>query len=161
MGQSSGQKKVISEDLGFLTDSVIELVKKTGYPGMKVLQFAFNAWQDNEYLPHNYAQNCVVYTGTHDNDTTAGFIKTMSKEDQEFAKEYLDHKTIKHLHWAMIRAAISSTADKTIIPIQYYLRLLSDARINNQTTIDINWIGAGRADSKNGKDVWKTIDGCL
>lgn len=134
-----GEKKVIAEDLGFLTNSVIELVKRTGYPGMKVLQFAFNAWQDNEYLPHNYPQNCVVYTGTHDNDTTAGFIKTMSKEDQEFAKEYLDHKTIKHLHQAMIRAAISSTADTAIIPIQDYLGLGSEARINIPSTLGINW----------------------
>ena len=70
MKKKLGKKKVIAEDLGFLTPSVIRLVKKTGYPGMKILQFAFDAGNDSEYLPHNYDKNCVVYTGTHDNDTT-------------------------------------------------------------------------------------------
>lgn len=139
MKERLGEKKVIAEDLGFLTDTVVELVKKTGYPGMKILQFAFEAWEDNEYLPHNYEKNCVVYTGTHDNDTTVGFVKTMEKEDMDFAKEYLCHKTTKNLHWAMIRAALSSAADTAIIPIQDYLGLGSEARINVPSTLGTNW----------------------
>lgn len=77
MKEKLGEKEVIAEDLGFLTPSVIELVKKSGYPGMKILQFAFDSREESDYLPHNYTHNCVVYTGTHDNDTVMGWYDTL------------------------------------------------------------------------------------
>ena len=139
MKKTLGKKKVIAEDLGFLTPSVIRLVKKTGYPGMKILQFAFDAGNDSEYLPHNYDKNCVVYTGTHDNDTTVGFIKNMPEKDLKFAKKYLGHKNEKKLCFEMIRAALSSCADTAVIPMQDYLELDSSARINTPSTLGCNW----------------------
>ena len=132
-------KKVIAEDLGFLTPSVIRLVKKTGYPGMKILQFAFDAGNDSEYLPHNYDKNCVVYTGTHDNDTTVGFLQSMPEKDKKFAKKYLGHKKDRKLCFEIIRAALSSCADTAIIPVQDYMELDSSARINTPSTLGCNW----------------------
>lgn len=139
MKETLGDKKVIAEDLGFLTDSVIELVKRTGYPGMKILQFAFNAWQDNSYLPHNYEKNCVVYTGTHDNETTAGWIRTRSSEDREFIEKYLNRYEEKELTWELVRLAVSSVADTAIIPMQDYLDLGNEARINMPSSLGNNW----------------------
>lgn len=139
MKETLGNKKVIAEDLGFLTDSVIELVKRTGYPGMKILQFAFDAWQDNSYLPHNYEKNCVVYTGTHDNETTAGWIQTRSKEDREFIEKYLNRYEEKELTWELVRLAVSSVADTAIIPMQDYLELGNEARINMPSSLGNNW----------------------
>lgn len=139
MKKKLGKKKVIAEDLGFMTDSVMKLVKKTGYPGMKILQFAFDAWQDSEYLPHNYSKNCVVYTGTHDNDTTVGWMKQMPAKDVRFAMQYLNVQNKKELTWACIRAAVASCADTAIIPIQDYLELGSEARINVPSTLGTNW----------------------
>ncbi len=134
-----GRKPMIAEDLGFLTDRVVKLVKKTGYPGMKILQFAFDAWQDSEYLPYHYDRNCVVYTGTHDNDTTLGWIKQMPAKDVRFAMQYLQVDSRKELLWGMIRAAVASCADTAIIPIQDYLELGSEARINVPSTLGTNW----------------------
>ncbi len=134
-----GKKPVIAEDLGFLTDSVVKLVKKTGYPGMKILQFAFEAWQDSEYLPHNYEKNAVVYTGTHDNDTTLGWVRGLSAKDARFAMQYLGVESKRELPWACVRAALGSCADTAIIPIQDYLELGSEARINVPSTLGINW----------------------
>lgn len=139
MKKKLGRKKVIAEDLGFLTPSVIRLVKKTGYPGMKILQFAFDAGNDSEYLPHNYDKNCVVYTGTHDNDTAVGFLQNMPEKDKKFAKKYLGHKNDKKLCFEIIRAALSSCADTAIIPMQDYLELDSSARINTPSTLGCNW----------------------
>ena len=139
MKKKLGRKKVIAEDLGFLTPSVIRLVKKTGYPGMKILQFAFDAGSDSEYLPHNYDKNCVVYTGTHDNDTTVGFLQNMPEKDKKFAKKYLGHKKDRKLCFEIIRAALSSCADTAIIPMQDYLELDSSARINTPSTLGCNW----------------------
>ena len=139
MKKTLGKKKVIAEDLGFLTPSVIRLVKKTGYPGMKILQFAFDAGNDSEYLPHNYDKNCVVYTGTHDNDTTVGFLQSMPEKDKKFAKKYLGHKKDRKLCFEIIRAALSSCADTAIIPVQDYMELDSSARINTPSTLGCNW----------------------
>ncbi len=134
-----GRKKVIAEDLGFMTASVARLVKKTRFPNMKVLHFAFEAWQNSEYLPHNYDKNCVVYTGTHDNDTTVGFIRRMPKKNLKFAKKYLHCKDEKKLCREMIRAACASVADTVIIPMQDWLELGSEARINLPSTLGENW----------------------
>ncbi len=139
MKEKLGKKAVIAEDLGFLTPSVLQLVKKTGYPGMKVLQFAFDSREENDYLPHNYQRNSVVYTGTHDNDTTLGWFHSLQRKDKRFAKRYLDIKASKDAEWKFIRAALSSVADTAIIPMQDYLGLGKEARINMPSTLGNNW----------------------
>ncbi len=139
MKEKIGKKPVIAEDLGFLTPTVIKLVKKTGYPGMKILQFAFDSREESDYLPHNYTNNSVVYTGTHDNDTTMGWYRSFNRKDKAFAKSYLGIKTKKDIHWEFIRAALASVADTAIIPIQDYLGLGSEARINTPSTLGNNW----------------------
>jgi len=145
MKRKLGDKKVIAEDLGFLTESVLELVEKTGYPGMKVLQFAFDSREDSDYLPHNYPKNCVVYTGTHDNDTTVSWYHQRTEEDQKMANDYLDisveelQKDKNLIAWKLIRAALASVADTAIIPMQDYLEKGGEARINMPSTLGDNW----------------------
>lgn len=134
-----GNKPVIAEDLGFLTPSVLRLVKKTGYPGMKVLQFAFDAKEESDYLPHNYTANSVVYTGTHDNDTTIGWYQSLSSRDRGFARRYLNIKGRKDIQWYFIRAALASVSDTAMIPMQDYLGLGGEARINLPSTLGNNW----------------------
>ena len=137
--QNLGKCKVIAEDLGFLTKSVLQLVKKTGYPGMKVLQFAFDSREESDYLPHNYPRNCVVYTGTHDNDTTSHWYTSLNRHDRGFVNRYLDMKSSGHICEKMIRAALGSVADTSIIPLQDYLELGAEARINTPSTLGFNW----------------------
>lgn len=139
MKEKLGNKAVIAEDLGFLTPSVIKLVKKTGYPGMKILQFAFDSREESDYLPHNYTPNSVVYTGTHDNDTTLGWLAAMNRKDRSFAKRYLGIRSNKDIQWEFIRAALASVSDTAIIPMQDYLGLGSEARINTPSTLGNNW----------------------
>ncbi len=139
MKEKLGKKAVIAEDLGFLTPSVLKLVKKTGYPGMKILQFAFDSREESDYLPHNYTNNSVVYTGTHDNDTTLGWYHSLNKHDKAFAKRYLNIKSGKEVHWEFIRAALASVSDTAIIPMQDYLGLGAEARINIPSTLGNNW----------------------
>ena len=139
MKRKLGKKRVIAENLGFLTDSVVKLLEDTGYPGMKVLQFAFDANGESIYLPHNYDHNCVVYTGTHDNETTAGWITTRTEQDREFLERYLNRKRDEDLCWELIRTAVASVADIAIIPIQDYLALGNEARINTPSTLGDNW----------------------
>ena len=134
-----GNRAVIAEDLGFLTDTVIKLVKKTGYPGMKILQFAFDSREESDYLPHNYTANSIVYTGTHDNDTTVGWFEKLNRKDKAFAKKYLNIRSNKDAQWAFIRAALASVSDTCIIPIQDYLGLGTEARINMPSTLGTNW----------------------
>ena len=137
-----GRPEIIAEDLGFLTLSVLKLLKDSGFPGMKVLQFAFDARGSSNYLPHTYPTNCVVYTGTHDNDTTRGWYHTVGKEARDFAKEYmckprLDEDTLTSDFIAM---AMSSVADLCVIPMQDYLGLDGRARINTPSTLGDNWV---------------------
>lgn len=139
MKRKLGKKRVIAENLGFLTDSVVKLLEDTGYPGMKVLQFAFDANGESIYLPHNYDHNCVVYTGTHDNETTAGWITTRTEQDRDFLERYLNRKRDEDLCWELIRTAAASVADIAIIPMQDYLALGNEARINTPSTLGDNW----------------------
>lgn len=139
MKKTLGNRAVIAEDLGFLTPSVLKLVKKTGYPGMKVLQFAFDAGGESAYLPHKYNNNCVVYTGTHDNDTVNGWISSLGRKDLAFAKKYLNVRRNADLGESLIRTALGSVADTAIIPMQDYLGLGGDARINTPSTLGGNW----------------------
>ena len=140
MKKELGDMAVIAEDLGYLTDSVIKLVQKTGYPGMKVLQFAFDSREESDYLPHNYIKNSVVYTGTHDNDTTRNWFDHLQKDDKKFAKEYLGLKGNKDAVWTCIRYAFASVSDTVIIPMQDYLELPGYARINTPSTLGGNWV---------------------
>lgn len=139
MKKKLGKKAVIAEDLGFLTPTVIRLVKKTGFPGMKILQFAFDSREESDYLPHNYPNNCVVYTGTHDNDTTMGWYNSLARRDKAFAKRYLNIRSNKDVHLTFIRTCLASVADTAIIPVQDYLGLGSEARINTPSTLGTNW----------------------
>lgn len=141
MKRELGQKRVIAEDLGFLTPTVFKLVKKSGYPGMKVLQFAFDSREESDYLPHNYPHNCVVYTGTHDNDTLLGWYKVLNRQDKKFCNAYmnLNRARKEQVQWTFIRATLSSVADLAVIPMQDYLGLGSEARINTPSTVGNNW----------------------
>lgn len=145
--QNLGDKPIIAEDLGFLTPSVLQLVKDSGYPGMKLIQFAFDSRESGDYLPHNYPRNCVVYTGTHDNDTILGWVNGVSKEDLEYAKEYLNITSDKELNWTFVRHAFASVANTVIIPIQDYLGLGSSARINTPAVLGGNWQWRMKADA--------------
>lgn len=134
-----GKLPIIVEDLGFLTPSVKKLLKDSGFPGMKVIQFAFDSREDSDYLPHNYPQHCVVYTGAHDNDTVMGWMKTAPKDCVRFAKDYLNLTKEEGYNWGMMRAAWSSVADMAIVPMQDLLGLDSKARINIPSTTGGNW----------------------
>lgn len=139
MKEKLGEKAVIAEDLGFLTPSVFDLIEQTGYPGMKVLQFAFNAYDESVYLPHNCVKNSIIYTGTHDNDTTVGWYAAMNESDRNFANRYLHIQSEQSAAWEFIRSAMASVADTAVIPMQDYLELGSEARINIPSTLGLNW----------------------
>ena len=135
---------VIAEDLGYITPSVEKLVKDTGFPNMKVLEFAFDSRDSsgkNLYLPYNYDKNCVVYTGTHDNETLAGWLEGLPKEELKMVQEYLytDSTHAGFLTWQLIRTAMNSAANYCIIPVQDYLVLDNSARINTPSTTGNNW----------------------
>ena len=137
---------IIAEDLGFLTEPVRQLLADSRFPGMKVLQFAFDSKEESDYLPHNYQKNCVVYTGTHDNDTVLGWEKTAPREDVENARKYMNCYKGEALNWAMIRLAMMSVADTAIFMMPDLLSCGSEARINTPSTLGGNWqwrIGGG------------------
>ena len=141
---SLGDKKIIAEDLGYLTDSVRQLDKDTGYPGMKVLEFAFDSRDSsgaNNYLPHNYDRNCIVYTGTHDNETMLGWFKSILPEEKDALRRYLCTDTQDDLKLLdkSICLAMQSVADTCIIPMQDWLGLDNCARINKPSTLGGNW----------------------
>lgn len=136
-----GELDIIAEDLGFLTESVFQLLKDSGYPGMKVLQFAFDPGEDSDYLTYKYQRNCVVYTGTHDNDTTVGWFEKLSDGERDVALRYMNsfYTPKEEQHWDLIALAMRSTADTCIIPVQDFLGLGSEARINMPSTLGDNW----------------------
>jgi 4-alpha-glucanotransferase len=129
---------LIAEDLGTITPEVTALLQQFNLPGMKVLQFAFDGDPDNLYLPHNHIQNCVVYTGTHDNDTTLGWHHTLSPEQQGYLHEYLNHPE-EEMPWPMVRSALQSVAQLAVVPLQDILALNSEHRFNTPGTIENNW----------------------
>ena len=135
-----GEKEIIAEDLGFMTDTVVQLLKDTGYPGMKVLEFAFDSRDTgSDYLPHCYNPHCVVYAGTHDNDTIQGWMVNAPQKDVEYAKEYLRLREDEGWHWGMMRAAWASVADLAVMQMQDVLGLGSEARMNTPSTLGTNW----------------------
>lgn len=146
--------KIIAEDLGFMTDTVRKLVLDTGFPNMKVLEFAFDerdSGNRNEYLPHNYVHNSVVYTGTHDNETVVGWLGEITKAEYEMVKSYVDYHGDDDAELAdkMIRLAHSSVADTCIIPFQDYLHLDNSGRINKPSTLGGNWVWRMNAEDMN------------
>jgi 4-alpha-glucanotransferase len=141
-----GHMPVIAEDLGLITDEVRELLAQTGYPGMKVLQFAFGGGSDNPYLPHNYTHpNCVVYTGTHDNDTSRGWFTSLSDPERHSLLRYLGD-TSSGIACALTRLALASIADTAIVPLQDVLDLGSEARMNVPGSVGGSWMWRVRAD---------------
>lgn len=135
-----GSLNIIAEDLGILTDDVVKLKEDAGLPGMKILQFAFDNDPNNDYLPHMYEENCVVYTGTHDNDTTQSWYNSLSYSDRDQVKRYLNNYDDAGVVWNLIRLAHSSIAKYSIIPMQDYLCLDSSARINTPGVSSGNWM---------------------
>jgi len=133
-----GELPIIAEDLGHITDDVLELREAFSLPGMNVLQFAFASDAGNPYLPHNLAHNSVIYTGTHDNDTTVGWFKTRETQEREDCLRYLG-PTDEPIHWALIRLAYRSVADLAITPLQDVLGLGSEARMNTPGKLGNNW----------------------
>ncbi len=148
--------QIIAEDLGFLTPGVHELLRLSGYPGMKVLQFAFDSREESDYLPHNYEKNSVVYTGTHDNTTTCDWQISAPKADVDFCKKYLNIKKGDDFTRACVRSAMGSVSDVCVIPMADWLALGKKARINTPSTLGENWlwrIEVNRADNKLAKEI--------
>lgn len=138
-----GELPIIAEDLGYLTDSVRQMQAESGFPGMKVLQFAFDSREDSDYLPYRYDRNSVVYTGTHDNNTTYSWWSEIAKEDKAVALRYMNSgrfSTARKLTWKLICLAMSSVSDLCVIPMQDYLALPDIARTNTPSTLGSNWM---------------------
>jgi len=144
-----GRLPIVAENLGVITPEVEALRKRFGFPGMAVLQFAFGSGPESEFLPHNYRRNCLVYTGTHDNDTVAGWWtgdgtqgSTRQQDavlkEREFAMKYLGCDG-SEIHWSFIRAVMASVADLAIVPLQDVLGLGSEARMNLPARAEDNW----------------------
>jgi 4-alpha-glucanotransferase len=136
---------VIAEDLGFITDEVKALRDGLGLPGMRILQFAFDLKESkgvydpsNPFLPHNYTERCVAYTGTHDNDTLAGWLDKASAQERGYLDRYLGYRSTDRVH-ALIRELLKSTAAWVIIPLQDLLGLGSESRMNTPSTVGGNW----------------------
>jgi 4-alpha-glucanotransferase len=134
-----GEVPIIAEDLGVITDDVEELRDGFGLPGMKILQFAFDSSEANDYLPHNYPKNCIVYTGTHDNDTIKGWYDSAKAEDKKYVLDYLNTSE-SDICWDFIRMAMASVASTAIIPMQDILELGTEARMNLPGTTINNWM---------------------
>jgi 4-alpha-glucanotransferase len=145
-----GPLPTIAEDLGVITDGVIDLMEHCGFPGMKILQFAFDSGDPNDYVPHNYDPHSVTYTGTHDNDTIIGWASTASPQDREYAFNYLNIRAGEPINWGFIRGALSTVSDTAIIPMQDVLGLGPASRMNLPGTTGGNW--RWRLETKNPAD---------
>jgi 4-alpha-glucanotransferase len=140
INQAIGESKVIAEDLGVAIPKVTKLLQKNGYPGMKIIQFAFDGNPENWHLPYLYTANIVVYGGTHDNDTLVGFYQSRKRKELKFIMDYLNVKHKKEIPWAIVRTLYQSTADTVIFQAQDVLELPNSARINVPSTIGTNWL---------------------
>lgn len=140
LNETLGPRSIIAEDLGYLTQSVKELLAYTGYPGMKILQFGFDSREpDSSYLPHCCPTNCVLYSGTHDNDTVVSWLNTITEEDRAYAIAYMRLTEAEGWHKGIARTIWSNTADLTILQMQDILGLGNEARINTPSTLGCNW----------------------
>ena len=148
IGEKLGKPRIIAEDLGFLTQTVHQLLADTGFPGMRVLQFAFDARDSTSaYLPHCFVPHCVAYTGTHDNDTIQGWMDAAPPEPVQYAREYLRLNKSEGYHWGMMRNLWASVADLTVVQAQDLLGLGNEARINVPSTVGTNWLWRARPGS--------------
>ncbi len=148
LARELGELPLVAEDLGDVDEDVHELRDRFGLPGMRILQFAFGGGPGHPFLPHNYPEHCVVYTGTHDNDTTLGWWRTAGSEIQDHARRYL--AVAGHdIAWDLIRAALFSVARTAIFPLQDLLSLSTDARMNVPGVAESNWAWRVRADAFN------------
>ena len=138
MEQKLGKLPLIAEDLGVITPEVEALRDHFDFPGMKILQFAFGGERNSTFLPHSFNQNCVVYTGTHDNETTVGWYENASPEEQDHVRRYLGISG-QDIAWDLIRLALMSVADTAVIPIQDLMRLGTDARMNYPGRVGGYW----------------------
>jgi 4-alpha-glucanotransferase len=135
------QIRFIAEDLGFLTQAVLDLRDNSGYPGMKVLEFAFDSREPSEYLPHTYIPNTVCYVGTHDNMTMRQWFDTAPAEAVAYAREYMTLTDGEGLVWGAIRTALSSVSELTVLQMQDLLDLGGEARMNCPGLCDgTNWV---------------------
>ena len=137
--QEFGEIPIIAEDLGVITDDVEELRDSFGLPGMKILQFAFDSSEANDYIPYNFTKNCVVYTGTHDNDTIKGWFEKAKPEDRKYVLDYMDSSE-KDICTDFLRLAWASVANTAIVPMQDLLSLGNEARMNLPGTTVNNWM---------------------
>lgn len=137
--KSIGDIPIIAEDLGVITDDVRALLKQTGYPGMKVLEFAFTKGYNSDYLPFNHVENCICYTGTHDNDTLLGWLSAESKDNLDYIYRYTHTKDLTSCVNAIIDLAWSSRAKLCVVPMQDLLCLDSSARMNTPSVRQGNW----------------------
>lgn len=140
--QENPQLPIIAEDLGVITDDVKEIINKFNFPGMRILQFAFEEnIARNSYAPHNHIPNCLVYTGTHDNNTIRGwFDEEIDTETKKRLLQYIGNPlNTENIHWELIRLALMSVANMAIIPIQDILGLKSEAKMNRPGTANGNW----------------------
>ncbi|MBP0001648.1 MAG: 4-alpha-glucanotransferase [Cyanobacteria bacterium SID2] len=138
--QELGELPIVAEDLGIITPEVEALRDKFDFPGMKILHFAFDSGWDNPYLPYNYhAKNFVVYTGTHDNNTTMGWYDARSNEENQRVWDYLGCSRGEGLNWDLIRLALSTNANQAVFPLQDLLGLGEDARMNEPSKPEGNW----------------------
>lgn len=136
-----GEFRIIAEDLGFLTEEVQKLLKKTGYPGMKILEFAFDPENDNDYMPYNIGENSIVYPGTHDNMTIKGwYLEGIDEKTKLYVDQYLEIHHINDVVPRVIRAALNTKAYTVIIQMQDYLELDNSARMNEPSTTGNNWV---------------------
>jgi 4-alpha-glucanotransferase len=135
-----GPLPIVAEDLGVITPEVEALRDKFEFPGMKVLHFAFDSDRANPFLPYNYTnRNCVVYTGTHDNNTTVGWFEARSHAERARVTDFTGGICKEGIHWTLIRLALSSVANLAIFPIQDLLGLGSGAKMNTPGTVVDNW----------------------
>lgn len=149
-----GKREVIAEDLGLLTPEVEQLLEDSGYPGMKIFQFAFYEDSDSVYLPQSHIKNCVVYTGTHDNQTTLGWYLTLDQKDRRFLEAYTGITSWKNVCDGLIRLAMMSVSDTCVIPMQDYLELDDSARLNEPGSFGNNWKWRMKKDAK---DQYQTL----
>ena len=138
INERMGRRSIIAEDLGFLTEPVYQMLRESGYPGMKILQFAFDGG-DSEYLPHNYTNHSIVYTGTHDNETVLGWVENSAAEAVEYAKEYLHITEDEGWSWGMMRGAWASPCVLSVVTMQDLLELGVSGRMNTPSTLGENW----------------------
>ncbi len=158
-----GDREIMAEDLGCMTPSVEQMVSECGYPGMKVLELAFDSKVSSDCLPHNYTKHCVVYTGTHDNETLLGWLEGVPREEKQYIREYLGRPESgnEELAREMVRLAVSSVAELCVIPLQDYLGLDNRARLNQPSTIGKNWkwrLGKDTLDKEKASEILRLME---